>query len=195
MAGGMSFGPTSVLERGPLALKLAVVMTSWSHLEALLAAFLGLVSSTDPDEALSLVQKFNSGYARSERLREDARASMDAALFDHVDALLTESRVIAKRRNDLVHSVWGVSDDHPGALVKTHWTGVAAPFLDILLAARQGTLPNLEDFRRPEIEVVRAAELDRLIDQIGDLTKRVSLLLVMHNAVAIGGGAPLDNTK
>lgn len=127
-----NFGSKSMLERPKLATLIGVIAGEWAYLEADLAFLYcilisGTIQPIPPDLlrgphmlGLQIYEVLENTQKRIELLKSLAEHVLanNEPLLGHIkETLLPEIRRAAKRRNTILHAVWGVSDVYPDALL------------------------------------------------------------------------------
>ena len=105
---------------------IARIATGWSRVEERLGSIVVRLLQAEAHTGMKMYQALTSSASQRAVLRAVARDRLNQEMMDRLEALLSEHKVAARKRNKVVHGHWYVSDDHPNELV---WTDAADELL------------------------------------------------------------------
>ncbi len=111
--------PLKLLERPNLAAHVAVIASLWTKVEIELGKLIIFVSG-NPKEGAATFNALKSAGSRGDVIRAIAQLRLDKDEIKQLEDLLKEYRRIAGERNDIIHNLWGISDDMPEALLRVN---------------------------------------------------------------------------
>lgn len=161
--GSWGAGGDSVAARPELAVKMAIVANTWTSIEGSLAYALGALIGADHRVSLAILGKLQTASAKSQMMRAVGIAALEGEPRDELENLLRSFDSLAKRRNKVVHGLWGTKDAEPGGLL---WLPADAPTqisLGLSSAMASGKPLELIDSVLADSELWEAADFDALI--------------------------------
>lgn len=104
-------------DRPDLAAQIGIIAALWSQIEFELGRLLGILLGTNIRLGLSMFFAIVSTTARIDAMMAVAAKRLRQDKLREFEAILRKARSIARERNRIVHSKWGISERHPNALV------------------------------------------------------------------------------
>lgn len=114
---GVTFGPDRIAQRPELAVKISQIANAWAVLEAHVGTCLGVLMRAEPKAAIAMLSKVQTATAKSQAIRELGKAVLSDAELEQLKDLLKRFEAIGKRRNAVVHGMWGTTPEWPEHLV------------------------------------------------------------------------------
>jgi hypothetical protein len=106
-----------MVERPELAAMIARVAVGWSRTEERLGHLIVHLLRAEAHTGMKMYQALTGSAAQLAVLRAVARDRLDRAWQDKLETILAAYKKAAKKRNNVVHGHWYVSDRHPQELV------------------------------------------------------------------------------
>lgn len=179
-------GGSAVAERPSLATKIAVIANTWTSIEGHVALALGAMIGSDHQVALAILSKVKTATARAQMIEVVADATLDPRLKPELKAIMKSFAELARRRNDVVHGLWGVSDSEPDGLLKVPADGTTRITLGLPAAMAAGNPLDLIESVLTESELWEAAEFDALIASLSELSSKSILFATKLQSIATG---------
>lgn len=180
---GVTFGPDRIAQRPELAVKISQIANAWAVLEANMGACLGVLMRADPKAAIAMLSKVQTATAKSQAIREVGKAVLSDPDLKQLKELLKKFDAIGKRRNVVVHGMWGTTPEWPEHLV---WAPPEVTTNTILGLLQEHLDGKGEDYleQQKELFVVWSAHrFDELFDDIKELITDV-VRFVSHQQMA-----------
>lgn len=117
LSSGSRGGPTIITQRPELALQVLSIITTWSRTEAHLGRIMAACLQLDSAIAMSMYASLSSAEARRAVLEAAVRQVATESQVFLFQVLMRALKPIRKRRNELAHGLWKISDDLPDALI------------------------------------------------------------------------------
>jgi hypothetical protein len=111
------FGVGAIEHRPVAAQIVARCITHWTIVEASSADLLAVMLKANTEPAIALYLTLQNARAKSDALEAISATTLKAQDLKLVRALLTHKTSVEKRRNDLAHGVFGVSNTIPDGLM------------------------------------------------------------------------------
>ncbi len=111
-----------MVERPELAVWIARVATGWSRIEERLGYIIVQLLGAEAHTGMKMYQALSGAGAQKAVLRALARDRLSQEMQDELEALLSDYKKVAGKRNKIVHGHWDTSENHPDELV---WTDAA----------------------------------------------------------------------
>lgn len=163
---GVLFGPEQVRQRPDLAIRIAIVANSWATLEAAAASCLGVIMRAEAQGTIAILSKISTATARAQAIREIAKATLPEPQLKQLNAMMKKFESLAKQRNDVVHGMWGVSGQHPAALVWAPTQIISSSMLASVDHAIAGTTDEFLEKQKATFVLYNADKFDDLITEI-----------------------------
>jgi hypothetical protein len=109
------FGPTAIAEIPEIARKLGEAVAHWSFLELQLGRSLSKLFGSDAQIGVAVYAAIQSPAAQRDALLSAAREVLDGQTLKLFRCLVAVTTGLGTERNRIVHGLWGVSHDIPGA--------------------------------------------------------------------------------
>jgi hypothetical protein len=116
--GPIRFAHDAVKERPDLAAGIAEVCAAWTDVEIHLGILLAVILDTEARTGVTMYLALTGSQAQIHAFNGAAEARLPTSLQPELDTILQEMRNRGAERNRVVHALWGVSDDHPDALIR-----------------------------------------------------------------------------
>jgi hypothetical protein len=182
---GVLFGPDQVGKRPDLAVRIALVANSWAVLEAAAAACLGVIMRAEAQGTIAILSKISTATARAQAIREIAKATLTEPQLGQLKAMLNKFENLAKRRNDVVHGMWGISGQHPAALIWAPTEIVSSSMLALIDHAMAGTTEDFIEKQKASFVLYDAEKFDALIAEIAKVTQELTSFTTQQHTAAI----------
>lgn len=108
---------SAVGARPDLAVYIARVATGWSHLEERIGYLIVQLLGAHAHTGMKMYQALSSSAAQLSVLRAVARDTLSNDDQLQMEAILASYKKTARKRNNVVHGHWHVSEQHPKDLV------------------------------------------------------------------------------
>lgn len=176
---GVTFGPDQVTQRPDLAIKIARIANAWAVLEASAGTCLGVLMRAEPRAAIAMLSKIQTATAKSQAIREVGKAVLAEAELAQLKDLFKRFDALAKRRNAVVHGLWGTTPQWPDGLVWAPADVTTNTILGLLEQHLAGKGDEFLEDKKKQFVVWRSNRFDELFDEIlaliGDLGRFVTL--------------------
>lgn len=193
-SGPWEAGGNRVANRPQLAIKIAVTANTWTSIEGHMAYALGAIIGTDHRVALAILSKVQTATAKSQMIRAVGTAALDTRIQPELDKLLKTFDALAKRRNKVVHGLWGTMDVEPDGLL---WVPPDAPSrisLGLVAAMQAGNPMEMIRDILADAELWDASDFDKLNSDLDELlgmsvqfaAKMQSLTMAKSHGIDIG---------
>jgi hypothetical protein len=106
-----------MVARPELAVYIARVATGWSRVEERIGFIIVQLLGADAHVGMKMYRALSGSASQLAVLRAVARDTLTKEMQDRLEGILTHMRGAAKRRNNVVHGQWSISDSHPNELV------------------------------------------------------------------------------
>ncbi|WP_426026644.1 hypothetical protein [Brevundimonas sp. TSRC1-1] len=145
-------------------------------IESIFAGCLATMMKADLEPSIALLKRFGTATARAQAAREIAKVSLPELERASFIKIVGEFESLAKRRNDVVHAVWAISDDHPGELLRMS-DAIFATFPLVAVRSQLLGQPIEEELNTLESTLVPIAELESLIDDLRAFSLKIMPIL------------------
>lgn len=159
---GIQFSDTALIARPEHAAVLGRIFTSWSLIESLVAAELGVVMGGDHRAALAVINAYGSNHQRVEAVKSIARALLDETPYNEFAALMGRVKSYASQRNQVAHGLWGVKSSAPDSVFRLPMKAHYGFIVGALAMAHAGDIDAKVNSLASEIE-------ERTIDDLRSL--------------------------
>lgn len=116
--GEITFWPGAIEDAPRHAAILLRLMTGFSVLEGLAGGIYGVLEHADPEAALLKLRSISMNKARSDTVIKAAKSTLPSEEADKLVTLIEKFIKYSQRRNELVHAVWGYSEDTPDIIYR-----------------------------------------------------------------------------
>ena len=103
--------------RPECAVRVATVTTRWTLVEVQLGLLLGCIADAPSESAVAMFLALTSTPAKRGALDAAAEATNNNQIRTILRDVMKDVKAVGKKRNDIVHGVWGVSEKYPSDLV------------------------------------------------------------------------------
>jgi hypothetical protein len=184
--GGITFGGNEIAKRPELAVKIALVGSSWAMLEAHAGQCLGVLMRADSRSAIALLQRFPTATAKEQTIAAVAKATLDSEQLGELKVLLRRFRELAKIRNDIAHGIWGTDPRQLEALIWAPSSIIADTTLSIVDDMIAGKSPDeILAARSEAFELYDAARFDAVLANLAELTKDLVEFATLRHVAAL----------
>lgn len=108
---------TSVSSRPELAVKIASIMATWTHVEVEMGDLLTRILGAHAAAAIPMYLALVGSSAQRGALTKMVHEVLDQDLAKRFDNILIQMRKRANERNALVHGIWAVHPSYPDDLI------------------------------------------------------------------------------
>ncbi len=166
--------PLKLLERPNLAAHVAVIASLWTKVEIELGKLIIFVSG-NPKEGAATFNALKSAGSRGDVIRAIAQLRLDKDEIKQLEDLLKEYRRIAGERNDIIHNLWGISDDMPEALLRVNAEEIISNLAHVVASFYRGGTPPQAAFRekRPIPVVYKGKDFIETEKRITSLVSKI----------------------
>lgn len=114
----MQLGLEGLKTRPDLAAHIGYITTAWTTIEAYCAMLLTQMLGTNAEPALVIYNTLKANNAQRKALESAAKISLSQEEYQTFERLLERRHRLESTRNIIAHSLWGVSDAYPNALIR-----------------------------------------------------------------------------
>lgn len=108
---------SALRQRPTLAAAIGVITAIWANIEHELGLIMATILGAEPALGIAIYLNLRSEEPRREVLKTAAKTRLSAERAEEIVRIVCSLRDRAKGRNDIVHDLWGISDEHPEHLV------------------------------------------------------------------------------
>lgn len=168
---GVTFGPDKVADRPALAVKIAQIANAWAVLEANSGTCLGVLLRGEAKASIAMLSKVQTATAKSQAIRAVGIAVLSAQDLAELKGILTRYEALAKRRNDVVHGMWGTTPQWPEYLVWAPPEVISNTAIGMLEMHMSGKGEEFLEEQKAKFVVWKAERFDDLFADIQQLIK------------------------
>lgn len=191
---GVTFGPDQVMKRPDLAIKIARIASAWAVLESNAGSCLGVLMRAEPRAAIAMLSKVQTTTAKSQAIRAVGTAVLPEAELLDLLALLKRFDTLAKRRNAVVHGLWGTTPQWPQHLIWAPSHVTTTTFIALLEHHLAGTADEFLEEQKRQFVVWSAERFDELFEEIKSLISDLIIFVAaQHRATTLSRMGGMDN--
>ncbi len=111
------FRTNAMAERPELAKHLGIIASMWSDVELHLGYLLSDILHTEARIGAAMYAAIRAEAARLAAMQAAAEACLNDALLKEFQELKDRVRKTGDQRDDVIHGIWGISDDCPNSII------------------------------------------------------------------------------
>jgi len=180
---GVTFGPEKVGHRPDLAVKIAQIANAWAVLEANAGACLGVLLRGDPTASIAMLSKVQTATAKAQAIRAVGTAILAQDEVTELKGLLQRYEALAKRRNDVVHGMWGTTPQWPDHLVWAPPEVISSMSIAMVELHMTGKAEEFIEAQKAKFVIRSAVRFDELFSEIQQLIKDLLQFTMKQNTV------------
>jgi hypothetical protein len=170
--------PQAFERRPELTTLLGVAIGTWAEVEARMIGILSAFLGGSSDVATAMVQVPRSASLQFDMIRAAGKARLKDPELELFEAIMNiADRIGTKKRNPLVHDIWGWSDELPDALLRIEVSAAIEVMLNIERTLEErANLPIQEAFNHPSLKfnpdrvwVYRKQDFQEIIEEMNKL--------------------------
>lgn len=170
----VTFGVGAIEYRPVAAQILARCVAYWTNVECQLARLLAVILKANTEPAIAMYLSLRNARAKTEALTAAAKLTLDESDYELLLALMQCKNSTEKERNDLVHGVFGISNDIPDGLI---WMSTTDYTTHLAKVEPLGLTPDQSAFVRKRSFVYEVGDLETIARKIEELNNVIGFFL------------------
>lgn len=166
-------GWAHIKERPKLAARIAAISALWTEIDVLLGSIIAYVLGVDAVIAVTLYLSIENEGSKMGMIDGLAQKKLTKSEYEELAKLLAKIRKRRKDRNNLVHGIWGISEEFVDELVWQDPREAISLVADIFQIANKIITPKPEI--KPNYMLYSVTDFDQIEKNGSDLYREVTL--------------------